>query len=288
MLTAAELVKLIKAHNKLSQIKIPAKAKTDVNALIKLVEAKNYKVNHSKKRIEPKQQRGKIIDLKKADEVLPKPKTELQKQKAMERKELKAQEEKKKLRQAKKEAVEKFKKGQKGIKDKSISKNNKDMKKETKTISTQTETKKSRPKVDPKKIKVIEPKKKTSSGMPSNDFPIDPNKQLGSQNPDDEYEKVKYKNINEEITDLLYGARQIGGQYSKGGKVQTDLDKVKPEDLIRVTGKLKTKLKKDLDILDGRIGKSLAGVSGEVAYTNNMKKLREELLSLKKWDKYFN
>lgn len=77
MLTADELVKLIKAHNVLSQIKIPAKARKDVNALTKLVEAKKYKVNHAKKRIEPQQQRGKIIDLKKAEEVVKaKPKKE--------------------------------------------------------------------------------------------------------------------------------------------------------------------------------------------------------------------
>jgi hypothetical protein len=77
MLTAEELVKLIKAHNVLSQIKIPAKDRTNVRALIRLIEAKKYIVNHEKKRIEPRQQRGKIIDLKKAEEVVkPKPKKE--------------------------------------------------------------------------------------------------------------------------------------------------------------------------------------------------------------------
>ncbi len=155
MLTAEELVKLIKAHNKLSQIRIPAKARGDVNALIKLVEDKKYKVNHAKKRIEPQQQRGKIIDLKKAEEVLPKPKTELQKQKAQERKEMKEQEKKKELRQAKKEAVEKAMKGKKKSEPK------KPAPKKTTAVSTGTQT--GRPKVDPKKIKVIEPKKKLKS-----------------------------------------------------------------------------------------------------------------------------
>lgn len=77
MISAPELVKLIKAHNILSKITIPAKDRTNVNALIKLVESKNYYVDHNKKSIKPKVQRGKQITLKQAEEITkPKPKTE--------------------------------------------------------------------------------------------------------------------------------------------------------------------------------------------------------------------
>lgn len=86
MLTAPELMKLIKAHNVLSKITVPAKDRNNVNALIKLIESKKYKVNHEKKKIEPQQQRGKQITLKQAEEITkPKPKkekTEAQKEKA--------------------------------------------------------------------------------------------------------------------------------------------------------------------------------------------------------------
>ena len=73
MLTAPELLKLIKAHNILSKINVPAKSRKDPEALIKLIESKNYVVDHDKKVIKPKQQRGKQITLKSAEE-LTKPK----------------------------------------------------------------------------------------------------------------------------------------------------------------------------------------------------------------------
>jgi len=86
MLTAPELLKLIKAHNILSKITIPKKAINNVNELIKLIESKNYSVDHNKKSIKPKVQRGKQITLKQAEEITkPKPKeekTEAQKEKA--------------------------------------------------------------------------------------------------------------------------------------------------------------------------------------------------------------
>ena len=96
MLSASELVKLIKAHNKLTSIKIPAKAKNDATALIKLIEGKGYKVNHTKKRIEPKPTRGKIISVKEAEKVLPKEKTEEQKKEIQKKKEEKVKKKKKK------------------------------------------------------------------------------------------------------------------------------------------------------------------------------------------------
>lgn len=77
MLTAPELVKLIKAHNILSKITIPNKAINNVNELVKLIESKNYYVDHNKKSIKPKVQRGKQITLKQAEEITkPKPKKE--------------------------------------------------------------------------------------------------------------------------------------------------------------------------------------------------------------------
>ena len=83
-MSAVEIRKLIRAHNKLSQIKIPKG--TDRLGLIQLIKDKNYTINHKLKRIEPKQQRGKTITLNKtnkvgqsAEEVLPKPKTKEEK-----------------------------------------------------------------------------------------------------------------------------------------------------------------------------------------------------------------
>lgn len=114
MLTAQELITLIKAHNKLVSIKVNASMKRE--KLIKLIEDKGYKVDHKNKKIvdarKDRPRRPKIT-LKEAKDMLPKPKTALQKQKAQERKEEKAAEEKKKLRMAKKEAVEQSKKGDK-------------------------------------------------------------------------------------------------------------------------------------------------------------------------------
>ena len=66
-LTAPELRKLIRAHNILSKITIPKG--TDRGGLIKLIEGKNYVVDHGNKAIKPKQQRGKQITLKKAEEL---------------------------------------------------------------------------------------------------------------------------------------------------------------------------------------------------------------------------
>jgi len=114
MLTAAELITLIKAHNKLVSIKVRASMKRET--LIKLIEDNGYKVDHKNKKIvdaKKTRPRRPKVTLKEAQDMLPKPKTALQKQKAVERKEEKATEEKKKLRMAKKEAVEQSKKGTK-------------------------------------------------------------------------------------------------------------------------------------------------------------------------------
>jgi|TARA_R110002096_G_scaffold12947_5_gene46065 hypothetical protein len=76
-LTAPELRKLVRAHNKLTKITIPKG--TDREGIIKLIESNGYKVNHPKKRLDAKVKRGKQISLKKAEEILPKPKSKEQK-----------------------------------------------------------------------------------------------------------------------------------------------------------------------------------------------------------------
>lgn len=76
-LTAPELRKLIRAHNKLTKITIPKG--TDREGIIKIIEKNGYKVNHKMKRLDAQVKRGKQISLKRADEVLPKPKSKEQK-----------------------------------------------------------------------------------------------------------------------------------------------------------------------------------------------------------------
>ena len=50
-LTAPELRRLIKEHNKLMSIKIPPK--TDRDGLLKLIEDNKYKVNHEQQKLVP-------------------------------------------------------------------------------------------------------------------------------------------------------------------------------------------------------------------------------------------
>jgi len=175
-LTAPELRKLIRAHNILSKITIPKG--TDRNGLIKLIEDKKYKVNHAKKKIEPQQQRGKQITLKQAEELTkPKPVSEeVKKQRAEKKKvqeKLQEEEKKKEIKIAKKEAVQEFKTKQKEAQKKkpapkpATKPKPKVMKKED---EVRPKEKVGRPKVDPTKIKVIEPKKKpknTIGGRPT-------------------------------------------------------------------------------------------------------------------------
>ena len=134
-MTAPELRKLIRAHNILSKIVIPKG--TDREGLIKLIEGKNYKVDHKDKVIRPKQQRGKQITLKKAEELTkPKPVSEAVKKQRAEKKKEKEEEKQKDIKIAKKQAVQEFKKKKKeagklnkkkDLKIKSILINKKDM-----------------------------------------------------------------------------------------------------------------------------------------------------------------
>ena len=109
-LTTPEIRKLIKAHNILVSIKIPAKAtRADI---LKLIVAKGYKVDHVKKALVrlPGKVRPKTIDMKKADDIVKKPeKTAEQKKKTEETKAKKVEAKAKELKLAKKEAVKEFK-----------------------------------------------------------------------------------------------------------------------------------------------------------------------------------
>jgi len=154
-LTAPELRKLIKAHNILSKITIPKG--TDRNGLIKLIEGNNYKIDHKNKVIKPQVKRGPQITLKKAEELTkPKPVSEEVKKARAEKKKEKEEEKKKEIKIAKKEAVQEFKTKQKEAQKKKPAPKPKVMKKED---EVRPKEKVGRPKIDPKKINVIEPKK---------------------------------------------------------------------------------------------------------------------------------
>jgi len=163
MLTVSEIRKLIKAHNVLTKITIPKGATRD--DLIKLVEKKGYRVDHEGKKISRKVDgKPETITLKGAEIIgKPKEKTALQKQKAAEKKEEKAMAQKKKERELKKEAVKKATKDMvpktqppKKIGAKPVPQK-KPAKKEDEVRPT---SKPGRPRVDPSKITVIQPKKK--------------------------------------------------------------------------------------------------------------------------------
>tara|TARA_R110002074_G_scaffold388957_2_gene571960 strand:+ start:14881 stop:16875 length:1995 start_codon:yes stop_codon:yes gene_type:complete len=180
-LTAAEIRKLIRGHNKLVSIKIPPK--TDRDGLIKLIEDNGYKLDHKKQSIldaKKSRPRRPKVTLDQAKELTkPKEKTALQKQKTKEKKEEKEIQKKKEVRQIKKEAVKKEKEVQKikkkDIKEKKLS-NIKDRKKKMPSISTQTETPKKKqvlklPSQKPKKVTIDKSKK-----PPMNTKKIEPKK----------------------------------------------------------------------------------------------------------------
>jgi len=104
MLSKTELRKLIRAHNVLSKITIPKGA--TAQDMVKLLEEKNYEVDHENKEIKKKVSRGRQIKLKDTEKILtPKEKTALQKQKASEKKAEKEMEKKKREREIKKKAI---------------------------------------------------------------------------------------------------------------------------------------------------------------------------------------
>lgn len=110
-LTMAEIRTLIRGHNKMSQIKVPTGL--DRDGLIKFLKSRKYKVDHVKKRLvdlTTGNSRGRITTLATAKDITkPKPKTDAQKQKALDSKAKKAEAKAKELKLAKKEGVKEFK-----------------------------------------------------------------------------------------------------------------------------------------------------------------------------------
>ena len=159
MMKTAELRRLIRAHNVLSKITIPKGA--TASDIVKLIEAKNYIVDHEKKELRPKVSRGKIITLKTADEVLPKPKTTEQKAEAKGKREKKVAEQKKKELDIKAEGVKqgatlqrviaKKKARQAQVEQQKVEPKEKKVepKKTTSTMGTQTDEPKPKPKPKP-------------------------------------------------------------------------------------------------------------------------------------------
>jgi len=170
-LKAAEIRKLIKAHNIEETVKIPTGLKKD--ELVKFVESKGFKINHDEKSIS---KGGKKITLEQAEKLTaPKQKTALQKQKAAEKKEEKDVVQKKKERELKKEAVKKATKDMvpktkppKKIGAKPIPKK-KPLKKEDEVRPV---SKVGRPRVDPSKIKVLKKKKEAKEEKPEKEKKI--------------------------------------------------------------------------------------------------------------------
>lgn len=120
-LTTAEIRKLIRAHNKASDIKVPKGATRE--DILSLLKKNGYMVEHEKAELRPvvknKVQKLKVVSQKTIAKELPKPKTKLEKQKAKEEKEEKQIQKKKQERAERKLIVEKALKQQ----EKNISKN---------------------------------------------------------------------------------------------------------------------------------------------------------------------
>tara|TARA_R110000787_G_scaffold286093_2_gene403316 strand:- start:135 stop:1391 length:1257 start_codon:yes stop_codon:yes gene_type:complete len=104
-MTTAEIRKLISAHNKLSNIKIPpGSTRMDI---LKLLITKGFNVNHETQTLVPlKRSRNTKITLSQAQEITkPKEKTALQKQKSQETKDKKDLVKKQEVREIKKKAI---------------------------------------------------------------------------------------------------------------------------------------------------------------------------------------
>jgi len=155
MLSKTELRKLIRAHNVVSKITIPRGATAE--DMVKLLEEKNYEVDHENKVIKRKVSRGKQIKLKDTDKILtPKQKTALQKQKASEKKAEKEMEKKKKEREIKKKALADEKGRQKKrVREKLKKEPGTDKESQKKSIRDKLKKEPGRPVVNPKDIKVL-------------------------------------------------------------------------------------------------------------------------------------
>ena len=159
-LLTTELRKLIRLHNQLSKITIPAGSTR--NEIIKIIETNGYTIDHANQKFKPTRM-GKEISLKDAEEQLPKPKSKsLTEAKKKMKKEEEDAKKKKEVREIKKKAIEEDKvRRKKIIRDK--------LKKEPGTKPKKTPPKKQdevrkkevvgRPRFDPLKVTVIDPKK---------------------------------------------------------------------------------------------------------------------------------
>ena len=250
MLTAPELLTLIKAHNILSKIKVPAKARKDAGALEKIINEANYKVDHDKKAIKPMVKRGKQITLKSAEELTkPKVDPEVSKAKREAKKAEKEVEKKKELKLAKKEAVKEFKTKQKEgkkkapssiLKDKNLSKSI-EMKGEEKQLAdfygktekkyedppaTKQPTKKAPVKKAP--VKKEEPVDKTGGAKGKEGQLSDLLKKLNYKNlpyPAELLDSDKMKNLKEQNKKLTLKLRNAKG--SKKSPIMTEMKALK-------------------------------------------------------------
>ena len=157
MLSKTELRKLIRAHNVVSKITIPRGATAE--DMVKLLEEKNYEVDHENKVIRRKVSRGKQIKLKDTDKNwnrVAKQKTALQKQKASEKKAEKEMEKKKAEREIRKKAIADEKARQKKkVRDKLKKEPGTDKESQKKKIRDKLKKEPGRPVVNPKNVKVL-------------------------------------------------------------------------------------------------------------------------------------
>lgn len=146
-ITTPEIKKLIRAHNKASDIKLPKGATRE--DILSILKKNGYMVEHEKAELRPvaknKVQKLKVVSQNTIVKELPKPKTKLEKQKAKEEKEEKKIQKKKQERVERKAIVEKALEQQ----EKTISKKTKP-KPKPKTTSSTTQTE------EPKKKRKME------------------------------------------------------------------------------------------------------------------------------------
>jgi hypothetical protein len=144
-LTTTEIRKLIRAHNVLMSIKIPVGSKRE--DIIKIVESNNYKIDHDAGALVPtsEMKRKPKVDIKKADSVLPKPKSKEERAKAKEERDKKKSAKEKELKQ------EGFKAGaslQRAVSKRQARKKKKPEKEEEKTLTIKDKPKAKKKKDD--------------------------------------------------------------------------------------------------------------------------------------------
>jgi myosin heavy subunit len=239
-LTTAEIRKLVKAHNKLTDIVIPPKSSRD--DIIKIVNKAGYNIDHEKQLLKPRveMQRKKTISLKKAETITkPKPKTELQKQKMAEKKAEKEEQEKKKVRAIKKEAIQEEKQRQKPVnkvENKSVEKKGLKDKKSNINKDTMTDT------VFIKRQKALQSQKQkeVKRALLKSKAPVDKSTRRGKKlfNTLEEYEK-QLKTVSEKYDEWFSKIRKTVYEDEK--------DLMKDREQLRVIGDERQKLYRFID-----------------------------------------